>query len=70
MAKKEIKEKLLRSGMMVALGVTALTGYRILRPMKLHPIAGSIFLGLSLIHMYINREKSENQKGHHHRQVQ
>ncbi len=44
--------------MIVALGVTALTGFRILRPMKLHPVAGSLFLVFSLAHLLMNSGRS------------
>ncbi len=52
------RQEIVKSGLIVALGVTALTGFRILRPMKLHPVAGSIFLVLSLAHLLMNSGRS------------
>ena len=62
MAPKRFREKVIYTGMIAALGATALTGYRIVRPMKIHPVAGSIFLGLSIVHLLVSGSKR-----HHHK---
>lgn len=50
--------KMAKSGMMITLVVTSLTGFRLLRPMKLHPVAGIAFLAFTLAHLLMNRGRS------------
>ncbi|MBF0359167.1 MAG: hypothetical protein HQL70_11225 [Magnetococcales bacterium] len=54
-----IGKEVMKAGMAASLATTFLTGYRILRPMKFHPIAASAFLGFALAHILM----SENRGG-------
>lgn len=50
--------KVAKSGMMITLVATSLTGFRLLRPMKFHPVAGTAFLAFTLAHLLMNRGRS------------
>ncbi len=50
-------KEVMKAGMAASLATTFLTGFRILRPMKFHPIAASIFLGFALAHILMNEKK-------------
>jgi hypothetical protein len=45
--------EVVKSGMAASLAVTMLTGLKILRPMRIHPVASWIFVGLTVVHMLI-----------------
>lgn len=47
---KKKGRELVKAGMAASLGVSILTGMKILRPMKMHTSASWIFLGLSVVH--------------------
>ena len=57
-------QKMVKSGMTIAMVATALTGFRILRPMKLHPVAGTVFLAFTLAHLLMNRGISRRKEDH------
>ncbi|MBF0453942.1 MAG: hypothetical protein HQL72_03875 [Magnetococcales bacterium] len=45
--------EVVKSGMAASLAVTMMTGLKILRPMRIHPIAAWVFVGLTLVHMLV-----------------
>ncbi len=56
-------KEVMKAGMAASLATTFLTGYRILRPMKFHPIAASAFLGFALAHILMSeREAAEGEE--------
>lgn len=49
-----IGREVTKVGMAATLTTTILTGFRILRPMRLHPIAGGLFVAFALAHLLLN----------------
>lgn len=43
--------EVVKAGMASSMAVTMLTGMKILRPMRFHPIAAVVFVGLAITHM-------------------
>lgn len=54
--------KMVRSGILLTLATTVLTGFRILRPMKLHAVAGTAFLAFTVVHLLMNNADSKRRK--------
>jgi hypothetical protein len=51
--------EVVKAGMAGSLAVTMLTGLKILRPMRIHPVASWIFVGLTLAHMLLYEAPSK-----------
>jgi hypothetical protein len=59
-SKKRSKgREVVKSGMAASLAVTMMTGLKILRPMRIHPIASWVFVGLTLVHMIMYESPSK-----------
>ncbi len=56
--KVKLREReVLKMGMTSSLTVAILTGIKVMKPMRLHPVAGWIFLGFTLAHLLTNSKK-------------
>ncbi len=64
---KRQRRNLVNSGLKITLVAAALTGLRILRPMKLHPVAGYSFLAFTLAHLLVNTDRSRRRTDRPHR---
>ncbi|MBF0381854.1 MAG: hypothetical protein HQL69_12600 [Magnetococcales bacterium] len=51
--------EVVKAGMAGSLAVTMLTGLKILRPMRIHPVASWLFVGLTLAHMLLYEAPSK-----------
>ena len=51
--------EVVKSGMAASLAVSVLTGLKIIRPMRFHPIASWAFVGLTLLHMLMYDSSSK-----------
>ncbi len=60
--KKRVRmgREVVKSGMAASMAVTLLTGLKVLRPMSMHPVAGWVFLGLSIVHMVMYEKPSRS----------
>ncbi|MBF0188672.1 MAG: hypothetical protein HQL50_12180 [Magnetococcales bacterium] len=58
-SKKRLRDReLIKAGMTSSLTVAILTGIKVLKPMRLHPVAAWIFLGITVAHMVTNSKPS------------
>ncbi|MBF0357289.1 MAG: hypothetical protein HQL70_01705 [Magnetococcales bacterium] len=51
--------EVVKAGMASSLAVSMLTGLKILRPMRIHPIAAWAFVGMTIIHMIMYEKPSK-----------
>ncbi|MBF0588381.1 MAG: hypothetical protein HQL53_04570 [Magnetococcales bacterium] len=48
------EREVLKAGMTSSLTVAILTGIKVIKPMRLHPVAGWFFLGFTIAHLISN----------------
>lgn len=54
---KRSKKELAKTGMIASMTTVTLTGFRVIKPLApLHPIAGVLFLGFTLWHIWENEK--------------